>query len=85
MRVAKYTEADKAKWDKFVKAAPNAHFMFYRDYMDYHRDRFIDHSLVMYNDANEIIALLPANLMERTIVSHGGLTFGGFSIALKLT
>lgn len=78
MRVAKYTDADKARWDEFVKAAKNVHFMFYRDYMDYHRDRFIDHSLVMYNDANEITALLPANLMERTMVSHGGLTFGGF-------
>ncbi|MFQ5751292.1 MAG: GNAT family N-acetyltransferase [bacterium] len=78
MRIIKYTEDDKAKWDEFVKGAKNTHFMFFRDYMDYHRDRFVDHSLLIYNDASEIIALLPANLIERTLVSHSGLTFGGF-------
>ena len=51
--------------------------MFNRSYMDYHRDRFSDHSLMFYND-NELIALLPACERDNCLLSHGGLTYGGF-------
>jgi hypothetical protein len=44
--------------------------------MDYHRDRFRDHSLVVYK-GDKIIALFPANEKKKDIVSHEGLTFGG--------
>jgi hypothetical protein len=45
--------------------------------MDYHSDRFCDHSLLVY-DEEELVALLPANLHENTVHSHQGLTYGGF-------
>ena len=51
--------------------------MFHRNFMEYHADRFLDHSLLFYNDS-ELMALLPANEKEHILYSHQGLTFGGF-------
>lgn len=76
--ISPYTPACQEAWDRFVAAARNAVFLFYRGYMDYHADRFVDHSLLFYRDGR-LAALLPASLHDagRTVVSHGGLTFGG--------
>ena len=57
--------------------------MFHRDYMDYHRDRFEDHSLMFY-DEDKLVALLPLNIKESVLYSHGGLTFGGFITNVKM-
>lgn len=46
--------------------------------MDYHKDRFRDHSLMFYNDKNELIAILPLSENGKILTSHGGLTYGGF-------
>jgi hypothetical protein len=76
LQVARYEATHKAAWDRFVAQAKNGHFLFQRDYMDYHADRFTDHSLMFFDDAR-LLALLPANRTGDTLVSHGGLTFGG--------
>src|SRR5262249_6954761 len=52
---------------------------FQRDYLEYHADRFADHSLLFHQD-RKLVALLPANEKDGRLVSHGGLTFGGFLI-----
>lgn len=83
IRVITYTPAHKAFWDDFVKKARNGLFMFERDYMDYHADRFTDYSLLFYDD-DELLALLPANHVGHELVSHGGLTFGGFITGRKI-
>ena len=76
MRCERYT-ADKAtEWDAFVKSAKNPLFMHHRNYMDYHSDRFCDHSLMFYEE-DKLMALLPANEKEDVLYSHGGLTYGG--------
>jgi hypothetical protein len=75
--VERYSGDRKALWDGFIKTAKNATFLFQRDYMDYHSDRFTDHSLIVSRGA-ECLAVLPANLnREGVLVSHQGLTFGG--------
>ena len=58
--VKKYTPDQKPLWDTFVAQAKNATFLFYRDFMDYHSDRFEDHSLMVFKK-EKLIALLPAN------------------------
>lgn len=78
MRVERYQEAGKSAWDNFVRQSKNGTFLFLRDYMDYHRDRFEDHSLIVSDDDGTLAALLPGNLRDGTLVSHGGLTYGGF-------
>jgi hypothetical protein len=77
MRVRRYVVADQPAWDAFVAASKNGVFLFERGYMDYHADRFSDHSLLVYDDKGGLIALLPANRRDDSLISHGGLTYGG--------
>lgn len=79
-----YGAGQKKLWDDFVSASRNAIFLFYRDYMDYHADRFRDHSLLCYK-GNKLMALLPAHVSGGTFASHNGLTFGGFLIQDSMT
>lgn len=76
MRLELYQSSFRQTWDTFIKNAKNAHFLFYRDYMEYHSDRFTDHSLLFFK-GDDLIAVLPANIRESVMYSHGGLTFGG--------
>ncbi|MDE6296403.1 MAG: hypothetical protein K2L89_01020, partial [Muribaculaceae bacterium] len=77
-QIKKYSGADKKEWDAFVKASRNGTFLFERDYMDYHSDRFVDSSLMVYK-GNRLVALLPANIDSDMVVhSHQGLTYGGW-------
>lgn len=81
--VVKYSSENKEAWDNLVKVSCVSHFFFYRNYMEYHYDRFFDHSLLVYND-EKLVALFPANEKERSIISHGGLTFGGLLYGNKI-
>lgn len=74
--VKKYTPEHKSEWDTFVATAKNATFLFNRDFMDYHSDRFEDFSLLVFKK-DTLFALLPANRNEDTVYSHQGLTYGG--------
>ena len=80
--IRRYTATDKSVWDGFVATSKNATFLHYRDYMDYHSDRFSDFSLMAY-DGGRLVALLPANICGATLYSHQGLTFGGWLMPLK--
>lgn len=78
--VKKYSIEDKVIWDEFVSNSKNKHFFFFRQFMEYHSERFEDHSLMIYDEAKVLVALLPANISENEIISHQGLTFGGFLV-----
>ena len=54
----------------------NGTFLFDRFFMDYHSDRFVDCSLMVYRHGT-LYALLPANVKDAVLTSHGGLTYGG--------
>ncbi|ENU5770153.1 TPA: GNAT family N-acetyltransferase [Campylobacter coli] len=79
MKIKKYNLNSKDIWNNFNKDAKNGLFMFDRNYMDYHSDRFMDNSLMFYED-EKLIALLPCNVVENILYSHQGLTFGGFIV-----
>ena len=82
--VSVYSHEKKALWNDFVSKAKNGNFLFYRDYMEYHRDRFQDHSLLFFKGGN-LVGLLPANLEHQTLHSHAGLTFGGVISSYDMT
>jgi len=82
--VVRYEESHRKIWDKAVAAAKNGHFLVNRAYMDYHQQRFIDHSLMFYVNGH-LTAILPANLVGDRLCSHGGLTFGGLLFDAKQT
>ena len=48
--VKKYQENDYEIWNAFIGQAKNATFLFHRDFMEYHKDRFEDFSLVIFED-----------------------------------
>jgi len=75
--INRYTSRDKEAWDNFIARAKNGVFLFYRDYMDYHADRFVDHSLMFFGADDALLAVMPANINGDVLSSHGGLTFGG--------
>lgn len=74
--VSVYTPEYKTLWDSFVAESKNGVFLFYRDFMEYHSDRFQDHSLLFFKN-KKLVGLMPANLNGKTLQSHAGLTFGG--------
>jgi hypothetical protein len=75
--VRQYSSEDFELWNAFISTAKNATFLFHRDFMEYHADRFEDFSLLVFEGEN-LVALLPANRVDHTIFSHQGLTYGGF-------
>ena len=79
----RYTASDAPQWDKFVEDSKNGTFLFLRGYMDYHSNRFTDHSLMFYDEKQRLIALLPANEKDGVLYSHQGLTYGGLVISTK--
>lgn len=78
MHIARYTPSMQPQWDDFVDLSRNATFIFKRGFMDYHADRFPDHSLMLYDDHDRLIALLPATASGSCVSSHAGLTYGGW-------
>lgn len=81
--IIRYDETLKHKWNTFNATSKISLFMFDRDFMDYHKDRFQDHSLLFYDD-DELIAILPMSQRDQTLTSHGGLTYGGFITGSKM-
>ena len=83
--IVRYTPAQFHAWNTFVASSKNGTFLFDRNYMDYHADRFKDFSLMVYR-RGKLYALLPCNIQEdMTVVSHGGLTYGGLIMNEKAT
>ena len=81
--VKKYTAEDKFLWHQFMETSKNATFLFQRDFMEYHADRFTDHSLLVLKKGKPV-ALLPANIADNTLYSHQGLTYGGLILHKKV-
>ncbi|HSN49149.1 MAG TPA: hypothetical protein VLR29_10340, partial [Flavobacterium sp.] len=74
--VRPYKETDYDNWNAFIGHAKNATFLFHRDFMEYHSDRFKDYSLIVLN-GEKWVAVLPANVVGNVVFSHLGLTYGG--------
>ncbi|PXY43449.1 GNAT family N-acetyltransferase [Flavobacterium hydrophilum] len=81
--VKKYTETDYNIWNDFIAQAKNATFLFHRDFMEYHKDRFEDYSLLVFED-KKLVAVLPANRKGISVYSHQGLTYGGLVYSSKI-
>lgn len=73
--VKKYNKENVLEWNQFVSTAKNATFLFQRDFIEYHKDRFEDFSLMIYKE-KKLYAVLPANKIEDVVCSHQGLTYG---------
>jgi hypothetical protein len=76
--------SDQAAWNAFVATARNATFLHDRRFMDYHSHRFTEGSWIAEQDG-AILAVLPANRDGDLLISHGGLTYGGWLLGTRAT
>ncbi len=83
MTVRQYQPQDYSQWNAFSAQACNATFLFHRDFMDYHSNRFEDFSLLVF-DGKKLLAVLPAHRSGNEIFSHNGLTYGGLVYTEKI-
>lgn len=83
MRIERYEPHHKGMWDRFVEESKNGTFLLKRDYMEYHSDRFPDHSYMFHDGAGHLVALLPATRNGEILSSHAGLTYGGLVLGTK--
>lgn len=74
--VKRYQKNDCKNWNAFIGQAKNATFLFHRDFMEYHSERFQDYSMIVL-DGENWVAVLPANVVDKEVISHQGLTYGG--------
>lgn len=85
LAVEPYAPPLRAAWDDLVRRSKNGTFLFLRGYMEYHRDRFSDGSLLVRDGKGSLLALLPANRRGSVLESHGGLTYGGLVVDRSMT
>ncbi len=79
IEVKLYHKDQKSDWDALVSEGKNTSFLFYRDFMEYHSDRFHDFSLTFWKN-NRLLAGMPANKVGTEVYSHQGLSYGGFML-----
>lgn len=82
--IRQYKKENKAIWNTFISNAKNATFLFNRDFMDYHSDRFEDFSLLVFDESEKVVAVLPANKVGDILHSHQGLSYGGLVLQSKI-
>lgn len=77
IEIVRYDPAMRADWDELVAGSRNGNMLHLRGFMDYHSDRFSDHSLVALRDGH-MLTVLPGNVDGDTLWSHQGLTYGSW-------
>ena len=82
--IVRYTADKMVEWNTFVANSKNVTFLLDRNYMDYHKDRFTDYSLLFYREG-KLCAMLPANSKASVLYSHQGLTYGGLIMNEEMT
>ena len=84
IELKRYDSSQKAIWDTFIKNSRVNTFLFQRDFMEYHSDRFEDFSLLIYRKG-KLEAILPGNIKHNVFYTHQGLTYGGLVTSAKIT
>ncbi len=81
MKVLIYQSKFEKDWNNFLINSKNSTFLFNRNFVEYHADRFKDHSLIVLDESGKLLALMPANITSQNIlISHQGLTYGGLIV-----
>jgi hypothetical protein len=78
-RIEVYNDEYRSVWDDFVFKKCTGNFLHSRCFLDYHKNRFIERSLLVFDD-NKLIALFSASSTKEEpliVTSHIGSTYGG--------
>jgi len=83
LTIKNYEDGDKYIWDNFVeKESINGTIYHTRIFLSYHKERFIDSSIMIY-DKKKLIAVFPCCKCSDGYYSHRGSTQGGIVIKEK--
>lgn len=82
-KIIRYSKEYFQIWNEFISKSKNGTFLFHRNFMEYHKDRFEDFSLLVFRK-NKLVTVLPANKVENTLHSHQGLSYGGVIVKPEL-
>ena len=79
MEVLDYEPHHAAQWDAFCEQAPTATFLHTRAFLSYHKDRFVDRSLIVVAGGRwiAVVPLAEDPSDAGCVVSHPGITYGG--------
>lgn len=86
LKIKQYHESYRERWDDLVmRHSVNGTFLQTRKFLEYHRDRFEDASVIIYKGNDTIVAVIPACTLtengRKIFSAHQGSTFGGIVIA----
>lgn len=85
IRIARHADTLASDWATVLAASKNGVFLFDRQYLDYHGDRFVDMSSIAYVDGKPVALMAAAfDTDTGTVTSHPGLTFGGVVLRREL-
>ncbi len=81
LRLIRYQDTMKESWNNFLGTAINGHFFFHRDYFLHQKERFEDHSVIVFKDAAIAGVFAAVEITDESGVkewcTHLGLSFGG--------
>ena len=77
MKILRYQKKYQKIWDSKIERSKNSTFLFKRGFVEYHENRFIDHSLLIFDNEKLLGCFIANEQNSKTIISHGGLTYGG--------
>ena len=79
MKIIKYQEIEHKKvWDQFVLSANNGTIFHLREFLSYHKKRKFDDASFIFYDKNNIKSVFTGAIINNTLYSHPGASFGGF-------
>jgi hypothetical protein len=84
LEIVKYSKECIDIWDNFVKNELFGTVYHTRQFINYHpENRFIDESILIYNENKKLITVLPCCKRENKYFSYSGATYGGPIISKK--
>ena len=78
-----YTQDKFDDWDSFILKSRAANFLYMRDYLEHHKTKFQDSSIFLTRK-DKIVGIFPAAIIERKVISHPGITYGGLVISKEM-
>ena len=87
MECIPYSAEHCSRWNETLRKSRFRSLLLERGYMDYHSDRFEDVSLLFVDHKGRTEGVLASSLRRdtNTVVSHGGLTYGGLIPSIHAT
>ena len=84
--IVEYDSSNFTIWDNFVDKSINGNIFHKQQFLSYHPpDKFKFKHLLIYNNKNKLICLIPGGISNNKFISPIGSSFGGFIISKKNT